>query len=271
MKFNSISAIIPFISLVQALEHGSEYANSMGEIAMLYPGDREWSEEAETVAPCGSYASVVNRTDFPLDKGFVALVAKSHQAWSVSLKISYKDDPTDNADFDEWASGNVTNEIDIGHTCFYMPDPPSSINAGDFATIQLEYMALEDDANETHYACSDIKFVEDSVFKVTEFALDCFNATDDDYYSYSDYGESSIEDVDTEESSASSESATSSSDSSSASSTATSSSSSSTSSSTSSSSSASSASSASSSSKGEAIGLTNSIGLAAVMLLFNLM
>ncbi|GMF05618.1 unnamed protein product [Ambrosiozyma monospora] len=121
-----------------ALEHGSEYANTMGEIAMLYPEDREWSEEAETIAPCGTHSGVGNRTEFPLDDGFVALVAKSYDAWSVSLKITYDSDPGENSDFQEWASGNVTNEIDIGHTCFYMPDIPSSINSGDYATIQLE-------------------------------------------------------------------------------------------------------------------------------------
>ncbi|KAH3669423.1 hypothetical protein OGAPHI_001544 [Ogataea philodendri] len=166
-----------------ALEHGSAEANSMGEIAMLYPTDREWSEEAETVAPCGSYASISNRSEFPLDDGFVALVAKTHKAWSVDLKISYNSNPTSNDDFDTWASRNVTNQIDIGHTCFYLPDPPSTINEGDYATIQLEYMALEDEANVTHYACADIQFVEKSVFDVTEYSHYCFNATDNDYYS----------------------------------------------------------------------------------------
>ena len=195
MKFSFLKlSLFATSGLAVALEHGSEYANSMGEIAMLYPSDREWSEEAETTAPCGSYSDIQNRTDFPLDNGFVALVAKSQKAWSVSLKISYKKDPTENSDFDEWANGNVTNEISIGHTCFYMPDQPSSVNSGDVATIQLEYMALEDNNdNETHYACADIKFVEDSVFKVTEEALSCFNATDNDYYSYSDYGDSTVQ------------------------------------------------------------------------------
>ncbi|KAG7746806.1 hypothetical protein KL911_004009 [Ogataea haglerorum] len=166
-----------------ALEHGSDYANTMGEIAMLYPTDREWSEEAETIAPCGSYASPNNRSEFPLDDGFVALVAKSHQAWSVNLKISYNNNPKSNDDFDTWATHNLTNQIDIGHTCFYLPDIPSNINSGDNATIQLEYMAMEDESNVTHYACADIEFVEKNVFEVTEYALNCFNATDDNYYS----------------------------------------------------------------------------------------
>ncbi|ODV84522.1 hypothetical protein CANARDRAFT_8507 [[Candida] arabinofermentans NRRL YB-2248] len=211
MRYSLIWALVPTIQAFAApfaepaafaeafaLQHGSEYANTMGEIAILYPSDREWSENSETVAPCGSYSSIGNRSEFPLDDGFVALVAKSNKAWSISLKISYDENPTKNSDFDEWASGNVSNSIDIGHTCFYMPDQPSSINAGDYATIQLEYMALEDDSNETHYACADIVFVEESVFKVSEYALSCFNATDNDYYSYSDYGdESSTEAVET--------------------------------------------------------------------------
>ncbi|GMF02740.1 unnamed protein product [Ambrosiozyma monospora] len=70
-----------------------------------------------------------------------------------------------------------------------MPDIPSSINSGDYATIQLEYMALEDSSNVTHYACSDVVFVEESVFKVSTLALSCFNATDNDYYSYSDFAD----------------------------------------------------------------------------------
>ncbi|KAG7875917.1 hypothetical protein KL938_004851 [Ogataea parapolymorpha] len=166
-----------------ALEHGSGYANTMGEIAMLYPTDREWSEEAETIAPCGSYAAPGNRSEFPLDDGFVSLVAKSHQAWAVNLKISYNNNPTSNDDFDTWATHNLTSQIDIGHTCYYLPDIPSNINSGDYATIQLEYMALEDDSNVTHYACADVEFVEKSVFEVTQYALACFNATDDNYYS----------------------------------------------------------------------------------------
>ncbi|GMF78506.1 unnamed protein product [[Candida] boidinii] len=191
VAFSLVAAIanakaVPFanpIAFAAELQHGSEYSNTMGEIAMLYPDDREWSEDAETVAPCGSFASISNRSDFPLDDGFVALVAKTTSAWSVSLKISYNEDPTSNDDFDEWASGNVTNDVDIGHTCFYLPDQPSSVNVGDKATIQLLYMALEDDSNVTHYACADITFVEESVFKTSTYALSCFNATDDSYYS----------------------------------------------------------------------------------------
>lgn len=173
-----------------AAQHGSEFATTMGEIAMLYPDDREWSEDYELDAPCGSAAGPSsNRSEMPLDNAFVALVAKTTNAWSVSLKISYNNNPTSNDDFDEWANGNVTNDIDIGHTCFYMPELPSSVGAGDNATIQLLYMAIEDSLNTTHYACADITFVEDSVFRTSVYALSCFNATDDTYYSYSDYGD----------------------------------------------------------------------------------
>ncbi|KAI0460773.1 hypothetical protein LJB42_001573 [Komagataella kurtzmanii] len=179
---------IAFAEALAALSHGAEYAQTMGEIAMMFPPDREWSEDTENEPPCGTSAGVGNRTDFPLDDGFVALVAQSSSAWSVELKISYNENPTSNGDFDTWATGNVTNQIDIGHSCFYLPDQPSDKVTGDVATIQLLYMALEeDDRNVTHYACSDIQFVEESVFMATSYARTCFNITDNDYYSYSIY------------------------------------------------------------------------------------
>lgn len=38
----------------------------MGPAAFMWPADRVWSAAADNTAPCGSVASVVNRTDFPL-------------------------------------------------------------------------------------------------------------------------------------------------------------------------------------------------------------
>ncbi|ODV62151.1 copper acquisition factor BIM1-like domain-containing protein ASCRUDRAFT_24938, partial [Ascoidea rubescens DSM 1968] len=171
------------VNAAPALKHGSEYSQTMGPVAVLYPPDREWAETTERTAPCGTHATVGNRSDFPLDDGFVALVADA-VGWEVSLKISYSSDPSSIDDFEEWYHGNTTDEISIGHTCFYMPDQPSNIRSGDVATIQLQYMADdEQDGNVTHYACSDITFVEESVFEVTQYALSCFNATDSGYYS----------------------------------------------------------------------------------------
>ncbi|ODQ78656.1 hypothetical protein BABINDRAFT_162362 [Babjeviella inositovora NRRL Y-12698] len=177
---SSISArAAPFAS---PLKHGSEFVQTNGEVGMLYPATREWTESAELTAPCGSNAKIQDRTIFPLDDGFVSLIA-SERAFEVSLRISYNKNPTKNSDFDTWYTGNVSKQMDIGHTCFQMPDQPSNINSGDVATIQLEYMYEEDGKYLTHYACADIEFVEESVFKLSDNALSCFNATSNDYYS----------------------------------------------------------------------------------------
>lgn len=179
------------------LKHGSSYANSMGPVTFLYPETRQWSADVDNIAPCGSNAGVQNRSNFPLDDGFVAFIAK-YQSFKIKLSISYNSDPKSQDDFDEWYYGkNVTDELHIGHTCFYMPDQPNTINSGDVATIQVIYQNDDEDetgsdgdpiagsTNQTFYACSDIKFVEESVFDVTDLAYSCFNATNDNYYAES--------------------------------------------------------------------------------------
>lgn len=194
-----VSASPKAVPAASPLKHGSSYALTMGPVTFLYPETRQWSEDVDNIAPCGSNAGVQNRSDFPLDDGFVAFIAK-YNSYKVRLSISYNENPTSQDDFDVWYDGsNVTDELHIGHTCFYMPDQPNSINAGDVATIQVIYQNDDEDGesyesgaevegatNETYYACSDITFVEESVFDVTDYALSCFNATDDNYYSESD-------------------------------------------------------------------------------------
>jgi len=189
------SAIPKAIPDASPLKHGSSFANTMGPVTFLYPETRQWAADVDNIAPCGSNSGVRNRSEFPLDDGFIAFIAK-YQSYKVKLSISYNENPTSQDDFDEWYYGtNVTDELHIGHTCFYMPDQPNTINAGDVATIQVIYQnddeesetgdSNESSGNETFYACADIKFVEESVFDVTDYAYSCFNATNDNYYAES--------------------------------------------------------------------------------------
>lgn len=47
--------------------HGSGAQGSvMGPVAFLWPSDRAWDGAHDNVGPCGSPASVVNRTEFPI-------------------------------------------------------------------------------------------------------------------------------------------------------------------------------------------------------------
>lgn len=68
--------------------------------------------------------------------------------------------------------------MDPGHTCIPITDSPDSVTAGDYATLQIMYIAdFDTPENQTFYACADIKFVETDAFDV---AIPCFNATEPD-------------------------------------------------------------------------------------------
>ncbi|ODV89893.1 hypothetical protein CANCADRAFT_97124 [Tortispora caseinolytica NRRL Y-17796] len=160
-------------------QHGSGYAQTMGPVAFLWPPDRPWNEDQDNIAPCGSASGVGNRTAFPIDQGYIALVAQE-EGWDIAVRIAYSDDPTNIADFDP-VRGNIS-EIGEGHLCVQMPDQTSSIQVGDPATLQIEYRSLEGSENETFYACADITFVSLETWIASNDGTNmCFNATEDEF------------------------------------------------------------------------------------------
>ncbi|VVT46944.1 uncharacterized protein SAPINGB_P001465 [Magnusiomyces paraingens] len=182
MKLSStfIAASIPFLtSLVSAQDHGEEYAQTMGPVAFLWPPDRDWTEASENTAPCGSGASITNRTIFPLTGGHVLLVAQD-EAWDVKVAISYKSNPTSMNDFQDWFSANLTNDLDTAHMCYSTPNVLSSVKEGDYGTIQLVYNALDGTSNISHYACADVEFVELENFVQNGYSSFCFNTTEEE-------------------------------------------------------------------------------------------
>ncbi|KIY03120.1 uncharacterized protein Z520_01587 [Fonsecaea multimorphosa CBS 102226] len=159
-------------------EHGEEYEKTMGPVAFLWPPDREWGAAQDNTAPCGSAASVVNRTEFPLLNGQIALVAQD-ESWSIQVAISHKNDPTSNDDFEIVIAAMRIPELDEGHQCYPVPNPSADIEALSNATLQIQYTSdFEDDRNETYYACADITYVPTSQFT---YQVPCFNATVDDF------------------------------------------------------------------------------------------
>ena len=67
-------------------------------------------------------------------------------------------------------------DLDPGHTCISIPNPPSRIVAGANATLQAIYTADWDAPhNQTFYACADITYVERADFQTR---VPCFNATE---------------------------------------------------------------------------------------------
>ncbi|OAL24293.1 hypothetical protein AYO20_10720 [Fonsecaea nubica] len=161
-----------------AQEHGEEYSKTMGPVAFMWPPDREWGAAQDNTAPCGSAASVINRTDFPLLNGQIALVAQD-ESWHMQVAISYKSDPTSNDDFEVVIPDTRIPELNEGHQCFPLPNPPADVEAQAPATLQIRYTSdFDTDLNETFYACADITYVPTSQFT---YQVPCFNATTEDF------------------------------------------------------------------------------------------
>ncbi|KAH8161466.1 hypothetical protein CIB48_g6780 [Xylaria polymorpha] len=150
-----------------------------GPVAFLWPEDRPWSAAADNAGPCGSATGVINRTNFPLSQGSVALTI-ADEAWNVAFSIAYADDPTVQSQFSQQLVS--VPEIESGHQCYKVVDIPNNVVAGSNATIQLEYWSNIDNElngrNQTFFACADITFVEAADFTAQ---VPCFNVTSSDF------------------------------------------------------------------------------------------
>ncbi|KAM5383498.1 hypothetical protein ACJZ2D_001947 [Fusarium nematophilum] len=141
-------------SAYAAIDMGDK--DEMGPAAFMWPADRVWSAAMDNTAPCGSVASPGNRSEFPLEKGAVALVGQD-ESFDIQLSISYSSDPKSNSDFETLIEADWFRSIDPGHTCVQVPDAPGDVSPGDNATLQIKYIATFDNPeNETFYACADI-------------------------------------------------------------------------------------------------------------------
>ncbi|ORY68225.1 uncharacterized protein BCR38DRAFT_422485 [Pseudomassariella vexata] len=162
-------------------EHDEQEADDMGPAAFLWPADREWVSYHDNVAPCGSADGPTNRTDFPLTGGKISLVQQD-ESYNVQVAISYQSDPESNDDFEVLISGSRLSDLDPGHQCIPVSDPPSGTAAGSNATLQIKYTSeFDTDKNETFYACADITYVLATNFDAS--VIPCFNVSqpeDDD-------------------------------------------------------------------------------------------
>ncbi|VUC23784.1 unnamed protein product [Clonostachys rosea] len=177
MFSQSITAGLVLLASIASAED-AKYTN-MGPAAFMWPPDRVWSGDADNTAPCGSIAAPnnSNRTDFPLDKGQVALVAQD-ESYDIQLSVAYMSDPKSNSDFKVITSPEQFREMELGHTCVPVGDIPDYVKSGDYATFQIKYIAdFDKPENQTFYACADVKFVEEKAFTIS---IPCFNATEPD-------------------------------------------------------------------------------------------
>lgn len=94
-----------------------------------------------------------------------------------SLTIYFLIDPKSNQDFQQLINAMSFREMDLGHTCINIADPPASVQPGSNATLQIKYIAdFDKPENQTFYACADITYV--SAIINNDKKLKCFNATE---------------------------------------------------------------------------------------------
>lgn len=100
----------------------------------------------------------------------------AHLSIFISIAFLTAADPTSNNDFETLIQEKSIADLNPGHTCVQLPDAPSSVSAGDNATLQIIYRADWDAPhNQTFYACADITYVSEANFN---FEIPCFNATE---------------------------------------------------------------------------------------------
>lgn len=92
-----LPALAAFSAHVVAQTHGAgAEGTEMGPVAFLWPPDRNWTAQADNIAPCGSPDGPSNRTEFPLSQGAVALTI-ADEAWNVAIRLA-----TGNGKFSVW-------------------------------------------------------------------------------------------------------------------------------------------------------------------------
>ncbi|RYP72021.1 hypothetical protein DL771_004490 [Monosporascus sp. 5C6A] len=182
-------AVVAAISCSRGVlaQHGSDdEVEDMGPAAFMWPPDREWLSYHDNVAPCGTSSGPTNRTNFPLSKASFLSVARDERRIAnptsqpaARLRSSSRTShPQSNDDFEVLVSADRIRELDPGHQCVNIADPPSDVGVGSNATLQIRYTSeFDEGVNETYYACADITYVRARDFT---YRIPCFNATEEE-------------------------------------------------------------------------------------------
>ncbi|KAK4167970.1 hypothetical protein QBC43DRAFT_366997 [Cladorrhinum sp. PSN259] len=154
-------------------------SEKQGPAAFWWPPDRGWHQDEDNTPPCGTKEGVTTRTAFPLKGGRIAFTAQD-DSYNAQISISFSQDPKLPSDFSSSLNVSPIPEIDPGHTCYTIPDPPFTITPGTNATLQLKYTAdFDRPENQTFYACADITYILPEEWEtLLGDTIPCFNASD---------------------------------------------------------------------------------------------
>ena len=180
-------------------------------LAVIWPPQRENRGAQASTPPCGVPMGSSNRTEYPLSEllfrailyislqqpagGHIKLQVQQeieHVQVAIAHMIGMRSsssnkhacstysqerlDPLTNEDFALVFNASQTPALDRGQSCFSLPDPPISVQAGTNATLQVTYSAAPSiEERETLYSCADIVYVPSSM--VNDQGA-CFNTSD---------------------------------------------------------------------------------------------
>ncbi|KAF3901464.1 hypothetical protein ABW21_db0207234 [Orbilia brochopaga] len=170
-----LTAVVSAVAVLAEVHGEGAEGSIMGPVAFLWPEDRPWSAAADNTAPCGSTSGPMNRTEFPVVGGAVALTI-ADDAYNVAFRIAYGNNPTSQSSFKTFVPFEVA-AVEAGHQCYKAPTI-SNVADGTNATIQLEYWSNDSGRDESFYACADITIVSATAFSDS---IPCFNVTVTDF------------------------------------------------------------------------------------------
>ncbi|KAF9907156.1 hypothetical protein BX616_000519 [Lobosporangium transversale] len=129
---------------------------AMAHYTLDYPPTRGLNEDNEPIAPCGGFATVGQRSQFPLSKGFVT-INSGHVKAEIKINVAYGNNPSE-ADFTAAASTPASSSSvnHPGSSCLPL-DLSSFKGAADNtnATIQIVYNG----GDSPLYQCADVILV----------------------------------------------------------------------------------------------------------------
>ncbi|ORX61549.1 hypothetical protein DM01DRAFT_244660, partial [Hesseltinella vesiculosa] len=124
----------------------------MGHYQLTYPAARGFSETTEPTGPCGGFNTAGNRSQFPLQNGFLE-VNSEHTSYSYQVYFSAGENPTAFNTSIQIGSGQVNYPA---QSCWAINFPANAgISNGTVGTIQAIYNA----GDGMLYQCADVVVV----------------------------------------------------------------------------------------------------------------
>ncbi|ADV20907.1 cytokine inducing-glycoprotein, putative [Cryptococcus gattii WM276] len=140
-------------------------------VAFAFPPPRGFSASRAADTPCGGF-DPVNRTDYPMSNGEIALVQRTEAA-NVNILWTKEPDPKMFHSFSTYSSSIL--EVGPGHFCQGAPDFSSlGFSEGDNATLLVIYQLPG--SGVYYYQCADVSLVSAANF-TTDVHYVCGNYT----------------------------------------------------------------------------------------------